>query len=71
MLSLCGRSALLAAAAAAVSLHLGLSAAPAVASGGKPGGGVTCPELVPDCDINARGGGGKGEKPKPGGKSDG
>ncbi|MER7690506.1 hypothetical protein [Streptomyces sp. NPDC097610] len=74
MLSLRGRGALLAAAAVAVPLHLGLSAAPAAASGGgKPGGGVTCPELVPDCDINAGGGGGgdNGEKPKPGGKPDG
>lgn len=74
MLTLRGRGVLLAAAAAAVPLHLGLFAAPASAEDGdKPSGGVTCPELVPDCDINAGGGGGQGKpgKPKPGGKPSG
>ncbi|MFC7915410.1 hypothetical protein [Streptomyces sp. NPDC057386] len=74
MLNLRGRGVLLAAAAAAVPLHLGLFAAPAFAEDGdKPSGGVTCPELVPDCDINAGGGGGqdKPDKPQPGGKPSG
>ncbi|ATM24689.1 hypothetical protein SMD44_p10190 (plasmid) [Streptomyces alboflavus] len=71
MLSPRGRGGVLAAAALAVPLHLGLSAGPAAADGDRPGGGVTCPELVPDCDINAHGGGGGGDKPdkpRPGAK---
>jgi hypothetical protein len=72
MLSLRGRGVLLAAAAAVVPLHLGLSAGVAAADGDKPSGGVTCPELVPDCDINAGGGGeDKPDKPASGGKPSG
>lgn len=71
MLSLRGRGTLLAAAAVLVPFHLGLTAGVAAADGDKPGGGVECPDLVPDCDLNA-GGGGSQDKPdkpnKPGGK---
>ncbi|MFZ3491876.1 hypothetical protein ACODT5_01300 [Streptomyces sp. 5.8] len=75
MLSLRGRGVLLTAAALAVPLHLGLWASPAAGvdkpGDGKPGGGVKCPELVPDCDLNAGGGKGKTPKPKPPGEKPG
>ncbi|KUN57545.1 hypothetical protein AQJ46_46620 [Streptomyces canus] len=37
---------------------------------GDPSGGVTCPELVPDCDINAGGGGSAGSGGSGGGGGD-